>query len=148
MRERHIKQNQGERGAFWGKSTKKQTPALIFRAQLSKGKISYLSLAGETCRVSRSGETGTLSLSGETCHVSQSRETHVPVTSRGSHTPVAHDDEVSPRRESIVSSIRPLFPFIFCSCFFYCGCCSQRRILVLRCQVEIMESLSSGRNGI
>ena len=40
-------------------------------------------------------------------------------------------------RENMMSSIRSPFPFIFCPCVFYCGCGSQRMILVLSNQVEI-----------
>ena len=37
-----------------------------------------------------------------------------------------------------MTSIRSPFPFIFCSWVFYCGCGSQRMILVLTNQMEIM----------
>ena len=44
---------------------------------------------------------------------------------------------MSPGRENMMSSIRSPFPLIFCPCVFYCGCGSQRMILVLSNQVEI-----------
>ena len=88
---------------------------------------------------------GPLSWSRETCYFSRAGETHVPVFSRGSHTPVAHD-EVPPRRENIMSSIRYPLAIIFCSWIFYCGCGSQRMVRVLNNQVEIMYCLPVGRD--
>ena len=44
---------------------------------------------------------------------------------------------MSPGRENMMSSIRSPFPCIFCPCVVYCGCGSQRTILVLSNQVEI-----------
>ena len=45
---------------------------------------------------------------------------------------------MSPEREIMMSSIKSPFPCMFCSEVFYCGCGSQRVILVLSNQVEIM----------